>query len=110
MMDVINFAAAAGLLAACIALVWFIRTNTQLHLTIAEQRAHIAEQRVELDEAGHQAGAQYDKGYQQGMLDKDREWRAKPLYQEGWQHALQAQTGCACEMQLVRESGELINS
>jgi hypothetical protein len=59
----------------------------------------------------------FEHGRAQGRLDERARWESNPLYetgrergrQEGWTKAMHDQAATACEMEIVRKSGELVS-
>src|SRR6266540_3324013 len=103
--DIVLIGAPALLLLALAIILWLVWANRRLHRIVADLE--------------RSSRAQYKTGKALGRAECEAKWRDEPLYQigfetgkigefdRGYQAALVDRAGEACEMQMLRESGEL---
>lgn len=68
----------------------------------------IVEQQREINILIREGGHVFERGRKQGHADADTEWRAKPLYVEGYQRGIATSAEIQAEMDMMRQSGALL--
>ena len=69
--------------------------------------ATIAAQQRDIDILIRDNLAVFERGRKQGHADADAEWRAKPLYTEGYVRGIGEAAEIQAEMDMVRQGGQL---
>ena len=85
-------------------LIALILTTAMLHR--ADMK--IVEQQRDIDLLIRDGSAAFERGRKQGHADADAEWRAKPLYVEGYQKGIATSAEIQAEMDMLRQSGALL--
>lgn len=76
-------------------------------LATVSLRARIAYLELELNEMAREGGHVFERGRKQGHADATAEWKAKPLYVEGYQRGIGEAAEIQAEMDMMRQSGQL---
>ena len=106
-MDVFStvfYGAPVALLLACALILWLVWANRRLRAVIGEVEA--------------QSSTQYEAGKIHGWAECEAKWRNEPLYKQGYtageragyQRANVELLGVVAEMDVTRQSGELVKS
>ena len=67
----------------------------------------IVEQQRDINILIRDAGDVFERGRKQGHADATAEWKAKPLYAEGYQRGIATSAEIQAEMDMMRQSGQL---